>query len=133
MTFEEWADKYKPIKNWLSKDPDMDTFETYGLELGVVLGVNRFDQNKVWTLIEGDNGLWVTNGYHLVNRLNYFITEVPYEGGENDFMDVLYLEYDDEEDEDEEQEREWDERACALASAKTEEEVNKILGVKNED
>lgn len=94
MTFEEWIEKYKPINNWLRKGEDTELFETYGVELGVVLGVNLMDTRKVWTLIEGDEGLWVTNGYHLVNRLNYLITDIPYEG-EEEFMDVLYMDYED--------------------------------------
>lgn len=30
----------------------------------------------VWTLIEGDFGTYIVAGYHRVNRLGYFITEV---------------------------------------------------------
>lgn len=98
MTFEEWYEKYKPIKNWLRKDEDTETFETFGVEVGVVLGVNRFNEKQVWTLIDGDEGMWVTNGYHLVNRVGYFITEIPYEGAD-EFMDVLYMEFSEDEDE----------------------------------
>lgn len=89
MDFGEWEDKFKPIKNWLNKnDPDAIMFETYGVEVGAVLGVNRFDMGKVWTLVEGDSGrLWISNGYHLVNRLGYFITENSFDG---DFLDVEY-------------------------------------------
>ena len=124
MTFEEWIEKYKPINNWLHKGGDTELFETYGVELGVVLGVNLMDTRKVWTLIEGDEGLWVTNGYHLVNRLNYFITDIPYEG-EEEFMDVLYMEYGDEEND--EEELEWIEKTSRLASATSEEEIEAII------
>ena len=99
MSFEEWQDKYKPITNFMRTKEDTDLFETYGDELAFVRGVNLFNPNRVWTLIEGDRGLWVTNGYHYVNRLNYFITEEPYEGAD-EFVDVLYMEFDDEEDND---------------------------------
>lgn len=125
MTFEEWEAKYIPIKNWLSKVKDEDKFETYGVELGFVIGVDYMDSRKVWTLVEGDSGnLWVTNGYHLVNRLNYFITTEPYEGEED--IEVLYMEF-DADAEDEAEELAWQERVSALASARTEEEVEKIL------
>jgi hypothetical protein len=56
----------------------------------------------VWTYVDGDDGTYVTNGYHLVNRIGYFITEVPYDdkGGTEPFLDVLvdlYDEFDEEE------------------------------------
>ena len=97
MTFEEWEEKYIPIKNWLNKEEDTTLFETYGVEVGFVIGIDYMDSRKVWTLIEGDAGLWVTNGYHLVNRLNYFITTEPYEG--EDDIEVLYMEFNDDDGE----------------------------------
>ena len=39
MDFEEWYEKYKPIKNHLARGEDRDYFETYDLELGYVLGI----------------------------------------------------------------------------------------------
>ena len=125
MTFEEWVEKYKPIKNWLRKDEDADTFETFGVEVGIVLGVNRFNEKQVWTLVDGDEGMWVTNGYHFVNRVSYFITEIPYEG--EDFLDVLYMEYGDDDLDDDDEELAWVEKTSRLASAKTEEEVEAII------
>ena len=88
MTFEEWHDKYKPIKNWLNKDEDTEMFDTHGVEVGAVLGVNRFDMGKVWTLAEGDEGMYITNGFHYVNRMGYFVTEVPFE--DDGFLEVEY-------------------------------------------
>jgi hypothetical protein len=126
MGFDAWVAKYKPIKNWLNKnDPDAETFETYGVEVGVVLGVNRFNPKQVWTLIEGDEGLWITSGYHFVNRVNYFITEIPFEG--EGYLDVLYDRYSDYDNEDDEAELQWMARVSALASAKTEDEVEAII------
>jgi hypothetical protein len=124
MTFDEWHDHYKPIKNWLRKDDDVEMFETYDVEVGVVLGVNRFDQRKVWTLVDGDEGMWIINGFHYVNRFGYFITEVPYEGAE-EYFEVLYDTYDEPYDDTEE--LAWVEKTAALASAKTEEEVERII------
>lgn len=89
MTWEEWEAKYIPIKNWLRKDEETDMFETYGVELGFVMGVDYMDSRRVWTVVEGERGLWITNGYHLVNRVHYFITQEPYEG---DDIEILYWE-----------------------------------------
>lgn len=105
MQFEEWEDKYKPIKNHLAgrddpakfemdaDDLEEDKFETYGIELGFVLGIAHESPAKVWTLVEGDGGLYIVSGYHLVNRLNYFITEVP---SEDDDLEVSYWVYQEE-------------------------------------
>lgn len=37
--------------------------------------------NRVWTVVEGDDGLGIINGIHYVNRLGYDITEVPWVNG----------------------------------------------------
>ena len=91
----DWEYKYRPIKNHITKNGD-DKFETYGEELEYVRSILATEPNRVWTLIEGDIGLWITNGYHFVNRLNYFITEVPHEGAD---VEVPYYIFEDEEEE----------------------------------
>ena len=119
MNFDEWNDKYYPIANHLNRDAGTELFETYGLELGFVLGVAYVDHRKVWTLVDGDEGMWITNGYHLVNRVGYFITEQPYEG--DGYLDVLYDTYDDDD------ELAWIEKTSRLASATSEAEVESII------
>jgi len=90
-----WTDKYRPVLNHITNNGD-DKFETYGEELEYVRSVLAIEPERVWTLIEGDSGnLWITNGYHFVNRLNYFVTEVPYNG---DYVEVPYMIFDDEEE-----------------------------------
>ena len=66
-------------------------FETFGVELGYVLATADLKPNHVWTLVEGDGGTYVVNGYHLVNRIGYFVTQVPYDdkNGTEPFLDVL--------------------------------------------
>jgi hypothetical protein len=92
---DAWEAKYKPIKNHL--DDDNDKFETYGEELDYVRSVYDTDPRRVWTLIDGDDGnLYIVDGYHLVNRINYFVTEKPFEG---QFSEVPYYIYDEEETE----------------------------------
>jgi hypothetical protein len=94
---DAWEAKYKPIKNQFTQKQEgefvEDKFETYGEELAFVLGA---DPRCVWTLVDGDDGnLYIVDGYHLVNRINYFITEVPFEGT---FMEVPYYIYEEEEE-----------------------------------
>jgi hypothetical protein len=89
---DAWEAKYKPITNHFD---GTDKFETYGEELDFV---RAQDPRCIWTLVDGDDGnLYIVDGYHLVNRINYFITEVPFE---DNFLEVPYYIY-DEEDEDE--------------------------------
>lgn len=110
MNFEDWEYKYKPVLNHLDGNASFQDeqgngimFETFGDELQYVLKIANSEPNRVWTYVDGDEGTWVTNGYHLVNRIGYFITAVPYDdkGGTEPFMDVQvdsYDEYDPDED-----------------------------------
>jgi len=118
MNFDEWNDKYYPIANHLNRDAGTEVFETYGLELGFVLGVAYMDGRRVWTLVDGDEGMYICNGYHLVNRVGYFITEQPYEG--DGYLDVLYDSYEDDE-------LDYIEKVSRLASATSEEEIESII------
>jgi len=46
-------------------------FETYGEDLQRVM---QTDHDRIWTLVDCDGDLFITAGYHLVNRMNYIIT-----------------------------------------------------------
>jgi hypothetical protein len=92
---EAWEAKYQPIKNHITGEDD-DKFETYGEDLEYVLSVANTEPRRVWTLVEGDDGnLYIVDGYHFVNRLNYFVTKEPLEG--DGFLEVPYYIYDEEE------------------------------------
>jgi hypothetical protein len=71
-----WEDKFKPINNHFSKDPDEIMFETYGEEVEFV---QNYDNKYVWTRLQGDMSDLVCAGYHYVNRMGYYITEVPWD------------------------------------------------------
>ena len=107
LSFEDWEYRYKPVINHIGDNPSFQNekgegimFETYGDELDYVLELANQVPNHVWTYIDGDDGTYVTNGYHLVNRIGYFITQVPYDdkGGTEPFLDVLVDLYNDEEE-----------------------------------
>ncbi|TAN06833.1 MAG: hypothetical protein EPN36_03635 [Rhodanobacteraceae bacterium] len=41
--------------------------------------VRGVDTNRVWTVIEGDEGtLYAMAGYHVVNRVGYLVTREPW-------------------------------------------------------
>lgn len=93
MNYDEWDEAYQPRANHLRKGEETNLFETYGIELGYVLATADIKPAHVWTLIDGDVGTYVVNGYHLVNRIAYLITKEPFYG---DFLEVLDSEYSEE-------------------------------------
>jgi hypothetical protein len=76
LTWKEFEDKFKPIKNHFRNDPDEIMFETYGEEVDFV---RAQDANRIWTYADGDYCSYVGSGYHFVNRIGYYITELPFE------------------------------------------------------
>jgi hypothetical protein len=86
MTLDEFENKYKPINNHFSENKSETNylFGTYGEEYAFVL---EQEKNKIWTIVDGDNGIYIIPGLHFLNRINYIITENPWEG-EN--IEVLY-------------------------------------------
>ena len=92
LTFDEWLDTYKPITNHLDSNASFQNedgsgimFETYGDEVDFVKSMNP---NKIWMYGSGDDGgLYIWSGWGFVNRLGYFVTEVPFP--ENTTIQVL--------------------------------------------
>lgn len=81
LTFDEWCEQYKPIVNHLDDNASFDNgdggimFETYGDEVAFVKSQSPAN---IWMYGSGDDGgTYVWNGWGFVNRLGYFITEVP--------------------------------------------------------
>ena len=78
LTEEEWLNTYKPIKNNLVESSSFDghMFETYGEEVEFV---KAQDENRIWMLGDGDDGgMYIWSGWGFVNRIGYFVTEVPF-------------------------------------------------------
>lgn len=77
MTEDEWFDTYKPILNHLDTNASFDghMFETYGDEVEFV---KSKPENHIWMYGDGDDGgSYIWSGWGFVNRIGYFITEVP--------------------------------------------------------
>lgn len=80
--YDQWADTFRPITNHILERESCDglLFETFGAELDFVLHTQALSPLNVWTMVEGDEGDWyVSQGFHLVNRIGYFVTEVPFD------------------------------------------------------
>lgn len=78
IKYDEWVKKYKPIPH-----PDSQNgylfYETFGDDYEMVKNANP---NNVWTLVQADEDLIIINHFAWVNRVNYLITEVPYDPNE---------------------------------------------------
>lgn len=85
MAYGEWQDKFRPVKNTvIENEEDRDDapfdgcmFETFGPEFEHVRRVAAVRPDTVWTYVTG-NGDAIVEGFHWVNRMGYFITEVPF-------------------------------------------------------
>ena len=80
--WQAFVDKYKPKKNHITKYNDF-MFETYGEEFDFI---KEQDFRHVWTWVQGDLSDLIVPGIAYVNRLGYYVTEVPWE---NDLDYVL--------------------------------------------
>lgn len=102
--FSSWWETYKPVRNHLDGNPGGPSmefadnpelsgarmFETYGPELKFVMDQVSKDASSgkgthVWTVLDCDGHQIIASGYHLVNRMGYFITEEAFDG---DFMEI---------------------------------------------
>lgn len=83
LTYFEWLEQFKPMENHITNEGY--SYETYGDELDYV---SLQDDKFVWTELDGDDGIYIVNGYHFVNRLSYFITNVP---APDEFIQVVIV------------------------------------------
>ena len=84
MDFDTWVETYKPIYNHIDDNASFQDetgqgmmFETYGEEVEFVKSQNPAN---IWMYGDGDDGeshIW--SGWGFVNRIGYFITEVPFD------------------------------------------------------
>lgn len=95
MTEDEWLETYKPIQNHLDNGNSWNgtLFETYGEEIEFI---NSSPENLVWTLVDVDGKNIIVNGQSWVNRLGYFVCEIPW--NDDEFHEIVI---DDDEEVDE--------------------------------
>lgn len=71
LTYEEWIEQYKPH---LDSDGNPLAYETYGDDYDYIADI---DNEYVWTWTDGGDYSVITNGFSYVNRLNYYVCNVP--------------------------------------------------------
>lgn len=91
ISADRWWEEYTPVKNHLDPNAGGDGcfFETYGAEFEFVRKMAAEAPDRVWTVLDVEGKLYISNGLHFVNRLNYLITEKS--ARPNRFYDMLYL------------------------------------------
>jgi len=94
---DQWIAKYKPKKNPFNPNASWEgtLFETYGEEVKHVLDyLDHLGNHHVWTYLETETGTAISAGWSFVNRIGYFITEVPWENLDVFIEDETYSEED---------------------------------------
>jgi len=79
MDYNGFFEVYEPLKNDIISEDEVASydgcmFETYGEEVEKVKTISK---RKVATITEVDGKQYIVAGFHLVNRLGYFITKHP--------------------------------------------------------
>jgi hypothetical protein len=75
MTYDDWADRYKPI----TKEDDSLLWDTHDTSDLKFLKDNMIGNAlNIWTIVDdGEGSLIIDSGFRFVNRLAYMITEQP--------------------------------------------------------
>lgn len=81
---EQWEETYRPVINIPDESASWGglMFETYGDDLAMVLTVAEKEPHRVWTWVDSDDGSYIINGFHIVNRIGYFITDMEWKNGD---------------------------------------------------
>jgi len=87
MNYEVWLRKFRPVgtpKEGARSGFDGKMFETYGTDLETIHDLADREPNRVWTLVDCGGPLYISPGLHRVNRLGYFMTDVPWDNSSRD-------------------------------------------------
>jgi hypothetical protein len=78
LSFEEWKEKYKPMRNPFLNSDYFDFVSDEEKEF-----IRKQNLLTVWTYGSGDfGGQYIWNDWHTVGRFGYYVTEVPYRKGD---------------------------------------------------
>lgn len=75
MAFPDWVARYQPIKNTVDHSYNSLMFETYGVDMDRISRLRETAPSTIWTLHDEGGDRWISAGYHMVNRLGFFITK----------------------------------------------------------
>jgi hypothetical protein len=98
LTDDEFESRFRPLPHPTAPGGasfDGTMLETYGKDVAHVQETYARAPLTVWTVLDCDGRLIITNGFHFVNRFGYIITEIPFDAAES------FEVYDDETDSEE--------------------------------
>lgn len=69
-------------------DPESQAgmLETYGDDLKLVMDIANKTPMRAWTMVDGDDGMYLVQGYHLVNRIYYVITNEEAQSKDEEYL-----------------------------------------------
>lgn len=85
--YSSWKKIFQPQKNEIKVRSFFDgtMFETSGEEIDFVATHEVEHPNTVWTLVDNFGSTYIEPGFHIANRLGYFICAMPYRSGSDLF------------------------------------------------
>ena len=95
ITYKEWIDTYKPIlnkneygQNYVSVQGEetYGAFDVYNDNDREIL--QNTDFKYIWTLTTEDNHDYLLSGIHIINRMEYYICEIPFDENKNILIDM---------------------------------------------
>ena len=81
MHYKTWFKKYRPIV----EGDSLKQYETYGKDLEFI---NQIPETFIWTILDCDGKLYISNGKAFVNRVAYLICGLSHD--DNTFISVRY-------------------------------------------
>ena len=79
MTYDEWFSQYQPYRNHIDRDGGY-RYETDGADMKYIEGMAKEHPGRIWTQVETDHGLVISNGLHTGNRHAFYVAKMPYKG-----------------------------------------------------
>ena len=74
-TFDEWVEKYNPVKNKFEETGSFDGCTFDYTEEDQWEFVKKQNPENVWTMVWAEDSYAIIPGFHWVNRDSYFVTE----------------------------------------------------------
>jgi hypothetical protein len=78
--FSVFCNKFQPIM----EDPDeLKKYHWAGEDLEQL---QNEDVHNIWTILDCDGKMYISPGWHYVNRMDYLITKHPWKEGQRDYL-----------------------------------------------
>ena len=79
LTEDQFFAQFKPIRNHLNSNASYEgcMFETFDAELAEIKQTLAIKPLNIWTIVNVDGEMIISQGYHYVDRVGYLITEIP--------------------------------------------------------